>query len=99
MTASKMFLGNAHLRDDAVDWFSVIEGEMDLTGNTSGSGRATINQILRIFPTGSPGIEPELQVPASFRPGDIICSGSGTVGTKHYLMFYDGTQWVRISNN
>ena len=94
-----MFLGNAHVRGDANDWFSVIEGEMDLTSNTSGSGRATINQILRIFPTGSPGIIEENQVPASFRPGDIVCSGSGTVGSKHYLMFYDGTQWVKISNN
>ena len=73
---------------------------MDLTGNTSGSGRATINQILRVFPTssGEVGIV-DAGVSSTFRPGDIICSGSGINGTRHYLMFYDGISWVKLSNN
>ena len=111
LTSSKMYLGNAHYRAQSEtsplssDWFSLIEGEMDLAGNSSGSGRATVHQILRIFPTASfvkdqkdnnfvrsaGGIDA--------RPGDMCVSGSGAEGTHHDLMFYNGIKWVNISLN
>ena len=105
-TSSKLFLGNSFTglgADSAAFQHHLIEGEMDLGLNTSGSGRVTIQQILRIFPTGSStiAVNDTTNPTNSFgekhwRPGDLSVSGSGVDGTVHNLMFYNGIAWKKI---